>query len=270
MTDTPAVPPSPSPAFGCARFSAPASWQAIDFLSDLHLSESTPRTVAALAAHLRCTGADAVFILGDLFEVWVGDDARHDGFEAECVAMLREAASRRVVGFMAGNRDFLVGEETLRESGVIRLEDPTLITAFGQQLLVSHGDALCLDDTEYQRFRAEVRAGDWQQRFLAQPLAERRRVAASYRAQSEARKRGQSPADWSDLDPAATRAWLQSAGAPALLHGHTHQPATHTLGPGLVRHVLSDWDFDDEAAPRGDVLRWTRDGLARVAPARDC
>ena len=269
MTGAPAVPPSSLPGFAGARFDAPASWQAIEFLSDLHLSESTPRTFEALAAHLRCTDADAVFILGDLFEVWVGDDARHEGFEAQCLAMLRDAASRRVIGFMAGNRDFLVGDEMLRDCGVMRLEDPTLVSAFGQQLLVSHGDALCLDDAEYQRFRAEVRGPAWQERFLSQPLHERRRVAGQYRAQSEARKRGQSPADWSDLDPSATRAWLRSAGAPALLHGHTHQPATHTLGAGLVRHVLSDWDFDD-ASPRGDVLRWTPGGIARVAPARDC
>src|SRR6202008_4744964 len=91
-----------------AEFDAPLTWRAIDFLSDLHLAEATPRTFAALATHLRCTEADAVFILGDLFEVWVGDDARHAGFEAECAAMLAEASAHRFIAFMAGNRDFLV------------------------------------------------------------------------------------------------------------------------------------------------------------------
>ena len=131
-----------------SEFAAPAAWRAIDFLSDLHLSDTTPRTFDALATHLRCTEADAVFILGDLFEVWVGDDARHAGFEAECAAMLAEASSHRFIAFMAGNRDFLVGDALLMDCGIARLQDPTLLSAWGRQLLLTHGDALCLSDTE--------------------------------------------------------------------------------------------------------------------------
>jgi len=253
------------PAF--AEFTAPAGWHAIDFLSDLHLSESTPRTFEALATHLRCTDADAVFILGDLFEVWVGDDARHEGFAAECAAMLSEASAHRLVAFMAGNRDFLVGADMLAHCGVMRLQDPTVLAAFDQRLLVSHGDALCLADVDYQRFRAEVRSAEWQQRFLAQPLAERRRIAAGIRAESEQRKRSQAPGQWFDVDADCARRWMQAAGTAELVHGHTHAPASHALGEGFARHVLSDWDHDDAARPRSDVLRFTRDGLTRIAPA---
>jgi len=250
-----------------AELSAPPHWHAIDFLSDLHLCESTPRTFDALATHLRCTEADAVFILGDLFEVWVGDDARHEGFEAECAAMLAEASSHRFLAFMAGNRDFLVGAEMLAHCGLIHLSDPTVLTAFGQRLLLSHGDALCLSDVDYQRFRAEVRGEAWQQRFLAQPLATRRRIARDIRAESQQHKAQQKPGEWFDVDADCARRWLQAARAPALLHGHTHVPATHELGDGLRRHVLSDWDHDHGAVPRADVLRWQRSGLTRIAPA---
>jgi len=250
-----------------AAFSAPTTWRTIDFLSDLHLCESTPKTFDALATHLRCTEADAVFILGDLFEVWVGDDARHEGFEAECAAMLSEASSHRFIAFMAGNRDFLVGAEMLAHCGVMQLGDPTVLSAFDQRLLLSHGDALCLSDGEYQRFRAEVRSEAWQQRFLAQPLATRRRIARDIRAESQQRKAQQKPGEWFDVDADCARRWLHAADAPTLLHGHTHVPASHDLGHGLVRHVLSDWDFDDSGAARADVLRWQRGRLVRIAPA---
>lgn len=256
---------APLPAF--AQFDAPAHWATIDFLSDLHLSESTPRTFAALAQHLRHTEAQAVFMLGDLFEVWVGDDARHEGFEAECAAMLSEASGQRFLAFMAGNRDFLVGEEMLRHCGVARLADPIVVHAFGQRVLLSHGDALCLADRTYQQFRAEVRSPAWQQRFLAQPLPVRRRVAGEIRAESERRKREQPSGEWFDVDAAEARRWLEATGARELVHGHTHAPASHVLGPGLVRHVLSDWDFDHAGAARGDVLRWQAGGFTRVSPA---
>jgi len=253
------------PAF--ARFAAPASWQSIDFLSDLHLSDTTPRTFAALATHLRCTDADAVFILGDLFEVWVGDDARHEDFEAECAAMLSEASSHRIIAFMAGNRDFLVGADMLAHCGVMHLADPTVLEAFGRRILLSHGDALCLADTAYQTFRAEVRSDKWQRQFLSKPLAARRKIARELRAQSEQRKRQQQPGEWGDLDPAATRKWMESAHAGNFIHGHTHVPASHDVAVGLTRHVLSDWDFDHLGTARADVLRWSRNGLSRIAPA---
>ena len=248
---------------------APAAWRAIDFLSDLHLSAQTPRTFEALARHLAHTPADAVFILGDLFEAWVGDDARHEGFEADCAAMLREATTRRPVAFMHGNRDFLVGADFLEACGLCLLADPTLLVAFGQRLLLSHGDLLCTGDVDYQRYRSQVRTPEWQAAFLARPLAERRRVALQMREQSRQHQAQQAAAmnDFFDVDADSAANWLQAAGASILLHGHTHRPADHAVAPGLIRHVLSDWDLDTPGAARGDVLRWCAEGLSRVAPS---
>jgi UDP-2,3-diacylglucosamine hydrolase len=246
---------------------APTAWRAIDFLSDLHLSEATPRTFEALSTHLRCTEADAVFILGDLFEAWVGDDARHEGFEAECAAMLAEASSHRFISFMRGNRDFLVGPDLLGHCGMAQLADPTVLIAHGQRVLLSHGDALCLDDRDYQAFRTLVRSDPWQQRFLAQPLPERRRAAREMREASQRHTRAM-PERWYDLDEAEVLRWMDHAAASRLVHGHTHVPARHPLSDGRARYVLSDWDFDHPAgAPRGDVLRWRAEGFERLAPA---
>jgi UDP-2,3-diacylglucosamine hydrolase len=247
-----------------SRYEAPPHWESIDFLSDLHLQESTPRTFAALEAHLFGTTADAVFILGDLFEAWVGDDARFEGFEKRCAALLAAAAKVRPVAFMAGNRDFLVGADLLDSCGVAALHDPTVLSAFGHHVLLTHGDALCLDDREYQRFRAQVRQPAWQQAVLARPLPERRALARQIRDASEQRRQqGHDVEGYGDLDPAAMIHWMQAAGAPVLVHGHTHRPAHQALGHGCERWVLSDWDFDG-TSPRGDVLRLSRAGLERI------
>lgn len=246
---------------------APPHWHTIDFLSDLHLSRDTPLTFDRLTRHLAHTPAQAVFILGDLFEAWVGDDARHSGFEAECTRMLRDAASRRHIGFMQGNRDFLVGADLLQSCGLQPLNDPTVMLAFGERLLLSHGDMLCVDDIDYQRFRTQVRSPAWQAQFLAGPLPERRLAAAQMREQSRQHQARQAPGEAIDVDPATAVDWMRSAATPVLVHGHTHRPGSESVGVGLTRYVLSDWDFDHPAAARGDVLRWRRDGLTRVAPA---
>ena len=251
------------PAFGA--FTAPNRWQAIDFISDLHLAPDTPHGFDTWAAYMRSTRADAVFILGDLFEVWVGDDSRHERFEAQCAEVLRQAAATRNVAFMAGNRDFLVGTEMLEACHVTALADPTLVTAFGERVLITHGDALCLADTDYQKFRAMVRNPAWQASVLARPLAERRALAREVRHESEKRHGAMLP-EWLDLDRAASVEWMRAADAPVLVHGHTHRPADQLLQPGRTRHVLSDWDLDHAATPRADVLRWARDGLRRIAP----
>ncbi len=246
-------------------FAAPAHWRAIDFISDLHLAENTPRVFEAWAAHLRHTRAEAVFILGDLFEVWIGDDMAEQGFEARCVAVLTAAAKERTIAFMPGNRDFLVGDAMLESSGVMRLVDPTLILAFDDRVLVSHGDALCLDDVGYQRFRAVVRRPVVQRAFAALPILIRRSVGNVMRSKGD-RRRARSEADFVDVDPAAALQWMRSAGAATLVHGHTHAPASHALGHGVVRHVLSDWEIDDRAPPRAEVLRWQASGFSRIAP----
>jgi UDP-2,3-diacylglucosamine hydrolase len=249
------------------EFTAPGKWRTIDFISDLHLQPDHPRTVEAFADHLRCTPADAVFILGDLFDVWVGDDSRHAGFEAEITDALQQAASLRSVAFMAGNRDFLVGVAMLRDCGVMALADPTVLVACGERLLLTHGDALCLEDTAYQQFRAEVRTAHWREAFLARPLAERREVAAKMREASKRHQRDQKPENWADLDIGTTVQWMHEAGTPVMVHGHTHRPGTQELAPGFTRAVLSDWDLDTGPA-RAEVLRLSLHGLERVAPAR--
>jgi len=252
--------PDAAPPIGAiGEFPADAAWRAIDLLSDVHLSEDRPRTFAAWRDHLLHTDADAVLILGDLFEAWVGDDARAGGFDAECVAVLRQAARRRRLAFMPGNRDFLVGDAMLGDAGVARLADPTLLSAWGQRWLLSHGDALCLADTDYQRFRAEVRSPAWQQALLARPLAERRALARTMRDASSAHQAAATA--YADVDPDAAAAWLAAAGAAVLIHGHTHRPGLHDLPGGGTRHVLGDWEFD--AMPRrARALRLTPAGLA--------
>ena len=249
--------------------SASAAWRTVDFISDLHLHASEPATFSAWQHYMQSTPADAVFILGDLFEVWVGDDAVSPrlkvpaaSFEDSCVQVLRDTASRLALFFMHGNRDFLVGRGLLDLTGVKLLDDPTVLVFQDQRWLLSHGDALCIDDTDYMRFREQVRSPRWQQDFLAKPLLERQAIANGLRAQSEARK--QSGAAYPDVDAEAARSWLQAAGALTLLHGHTHQPATHDLSGGLQRVVLSDWDAS-ATPPRAEVLRLSGGQLQRIA-----
>ena len=251
-------------------WTAPATWQAMDLLSDLHLQASEPGTFEAWRAHMLGTSADAVLLLGDVFEVWVGDDALgHDPFLQACAEVLRQTSAQRSVAFMPGNRDFLVGDGFLQACGVQRLQDPTLLLWGAQRIVLSHGDALCLDDEAYQRFRAVARTPQWQAEFLARPLAERLALAQSMRAQSEAHN--QSMQSFADADAAMTRAWLAELGSTHLIHGHTHRPADHAV-PGLSgaqRQVLSDWHVGtvpadkvpaDGTPRRAQVLRLHADG----------
>ncbi|MBS0292703.1 MAG: UDP-2,3-diacylglucosamine diphosphatase [Proteobacteria bacterium] len=248
-----------------AELQAAPTWRTVDFLADLHLEPAQPATLRALQQYLDQTPADAVFLLGDLFEVWVGDDAIDEpgSFEAQCCVLLANAARRRPLYFMHGNRDFLVGEGFTRHTGIALLADPTVLVFAGRRWLLSHGDALCLNDVEYQRFRALARNPDWQAQLLAHPLPERRAQGRSARSESEARKQA-GTATYADVDGAAAIQWLQAAHAEALIHGHTHLPADHLLAPGLARHVLTDWDLDT-AKQRAGVLRLTAQGLQRVA-----
>ncbi len=256
-----------------AELEAPAAWRTVDFISDLHLHAGEPATFNAWQHYLKSTPADAVFILGDLFDVWVGDDVLGSdsapNFEDACALVLREAAVRTAIFFMHGNRDFLLGQHTTSSSlpdicHITLLDDPCALTFDGQRWLLSHGDALCLDDVPYMKFRRQVRSAAWQQTFLARPLAERQQMARDLRQQSEQQQvqRRASGASFIDLNHDATRAWLRSANAPRLIHGHTHQPALHDLGDGLQRIVLSDWDADPKAAaPRAEALRLSKGAL---------
>jgi len=243
---------------------APSDWRCIDFISDLHLAEDTPLTFAAWRAYLLGTNADAVFILGDLFEAWVGDDSRFGGFEARAAEVLRSAAARRPLAFMVGNRDFLLGAAMLKDCGMRALPDPCVLRAFDQRVLLTHGDAWCLADIEYQQIRHQVRDPAWQAQVLAHPLELRRKIAGTFRAESERRAAGHR-GEWADVDVATALQALHEARATTLIHGHTHRPGTSTLAPGSVRHVLSDWDLDHGA--RAEVLRWQEGRWHRLAPA---
>lgn len=255
-------------AVGAAQVDLPPSVRAVDFISDLHLSADLPLTMAAFQRYLQRTHADALFILGDLFEAWVGDDMASQAFEAQCVRALAEAAARRPVYVMHGNRDFLLGERFFQASGTLPLADPCEVSAFGgKRLLLSHGDALCLADTAYQQFRTQVRAPAWADEFLARPLAERLQIAAQMRAASREHQIRSAPVTSADADPALATRWLADAGAQTLVHGHTHRPASERRPEGWERHVLSDWDADHVAPARAEVLRWTSGGLERLAPS---
>ena len=244
---------------------APAHWRTVDFISDLHLSAAMPATYAAWCAYLANTCADAVVMLGDLFDLWVGDDARNAPFEQGCVKTLAEAALDKPLYFMAGNRDFLLGPAMLTASGMQGLSDPTVLTAFGTRALLSHGDMLCLDDVPYQAFRQLVRSPAWQRDFLAKPLTERLRVASEIRAHSASRRQFDGAAG-ADVDKPSALAWLHATAAADFIHGHTHRPGSEALDATHQRHVLSDWDLD--AHQRAEVLRWTAAGVQRLAPAR--
>lgn len=250
--------PAPAPhLLPFPTLQAPADWQSVEFISDLHLHPTEGATFQAWQRYLANTSANALFMLGDLFEVWVGDDAASypDSFEAECIALIASTARQRPIFFMHGNRDFLLGDAFATQSQTQLLSDPTVLCFGGERFLLSHGDALCLSDTEYQKFRTEVRSTAWQQSFLAQPLVERIRIAREIRAHSEARKQATATQLAAhDLDATAVNTWLATAHATTLIHGHTHQPACHNLGEGRTRVVLSDWD-GGATPPRAQVLR---------------
>lgn len=233
---------------------APSQWRCVEFISDLHLHASDGATFSAWSDYMRDSAGDAIFILGDLFEVWVGDDCLDHAsvFEQACVGVLRDAANKRPLYIMQGNRDFLMGPQLMAACGAQLLDDPTVFTYGAQRWLLTHGDALCLDDTDYMAFRAVVRSPAWQTAFLHKPLDERIELARAMRAQSEARKHSDAP--YADVDSAASLASLEQYAADHMIHGHTHRPADHSLPDGHDRRVLSDWDLQAQP-PRSEVLR---------------
>ena len=235
---------------------APSRWRSVDFISDLHLHPDEPLTFQAWLRYLQRTTADAIFILGDLFEVWVGDDClNRDAFARQCAGALCEAANHANLFIMHGNRDFLMGAGLMQDSQARLIEDPMVLVFNDARFLLTHGDALCLDDSAYQTFRTTVRSAAWQHQFLAQTLEQRQHQARQMRSQSEDQKR--SVREYADVDEAAATQLMKNAGALTLIHGHTHRPARHDLGQGMQRWVLSDWHLDGTQA-RGDVLRLHR------------
>ncbi len=248
-----------------SQLQAPATWRTVDLISDLHLQASEPETFAVWRRYMDHTPADAVLILGDLFEVWVGDDAvAQSPFLQSCAEVLKNAGQRRYLGLMHGNRDFLIGESFVQDCHAHFLDDPTLLRFGAASWLLSHGDALCLADVAYQQFRRQVRTPEWRSDFLKQSLAQRQAVARGIRNESEARKRLGSAERYADADSTLCQSWLTQAGAHTLIHGHTHQAADHRLpgdasGQAHARWVLSDWDANAQP-PRAQVLRLFENG----------
>ncbi len=247
-----------------AELQAPGGWAAIEFISDLHLQAEEPATFEAWRSYMASTRANAVFILGDLFEVWVGDDSlKQPGFASDCAAVIHAATRHVPVFVMHGNRDFLLGDGLLRSCGVTLLSDPTVLGFAGQRWLLTHGDALCTGDANYMRFREQVRSAQWQEEFLARPLGERQAIGREMRAQSEARKRDLGQVDYGQVDDASVLAWLDATDSRVMIHGHTHLPHDHAVEGGRMRIVLSDWDAQ-AAPPRLEVLRLTATGAQRA------
>ncbi|MBK6630696.1 MAG: UDP-2,3-diacylglucosamine diphosphatase [Betaproteobacteria bacterium] len=216
------------------------------FISDLHLCPSRPHINRLFFDFLAgpAQQAEALYMLGDLFEYWAGDDDLDDPFNAGICAALQELSGSGVpVFFMAGNRDFLAGEGFAQAAGLSLLQEPVAIDLYGTATLLMHGDTLCTDDDAYQAFRAEVRSTEWQQAFLAMPLFRRKSQIEALRRESEIQKRIK-PSQITDVSAAAVLQELTLHRCTRLIHGHTHRQARHDLvveGQPCERWVLQDW-----------------------------
>jgi UDP-2,3-diacylglucosamine hydrolase len=233
------------------------------FASDLHLDEARPAIVAQFERFLDETapGAEALYILGDLFEYWVGDDGLELAFNARVARHLRQAASRLPVHFMHGNRDFLVARRFAEATGVRLIEDPTVVDLYGTRTLLLHGDTLCTGDAQYQAFRRQVRDPAWQEAALARPIPERLAIAQAMREKSEGAKQGKAMAIM-DVAPEAVERAFGDSGCTLMIHGHTHRPGRHVHvvdGIERVRWVLADW------YERGSYLEVSASGIRAAA-----
>lgn len=215
------------------------------FISDLHLDANRPEAIRAFHRFLeeRASNAGALYILGDLFEAWVGDDDDAPLAQEAAGALARLTAGGTQVFFAHGNRDFLVGEDFARRSGAGLLEETSVIEIGGERVLLMHGDSLCTGDRDYQEFRAMVRDPKWQAQFLTLPLMARRALAAQARDASRMSTGGK-PMEIMDVNPSAVAGAMRSHGVRRLIHGHTHRPEVHEFdldGAPATRTVLGDW-----------------------------
>ncbi|MGQ5523930.1 UDP-2,3-diacylglucosamine diphosphatase [Chitinimonas sp. PSY-7] len=237
--------------------------QPILFASDLHLSDADPATTAAFIEFLQkpAREASALYLLGDIFEYWVGDDD-NDALNWRIAAELRVLSDQGTAVFlMHGNRDFLLGQQFATAAGATLLNDPHLLDAFGRKLVLSHGDVLCTDDTAYQQFRTTVRQPAWQAAFLARPLAERKAEVERIRAASEIAKK-QKAAEIMDVNLQAVATLFAKHAGADLIHGHTHRPAQHQHE--LAEDVRERWVLPDWYAGKGGYLKLAEAGLSFV------
>jgi UDP-2,3-diacylglucosamine hydrolase len=228
------------------------------FISDLHLEADRPEIGEQFLAFVAgpAREADALYILGDLFEAWVGDDDP-SAYYADMKKALRELSNSGVpVYFMHGNRDFMIGKRFAEETGVTLLPDPYSVELYGEKVLLSHGDYLCTDDVEYQKVRAMTRNPEWQTMMMSKSLEERLAFARQAREQSQARSASMTE-EIADVNEDAVEAAIREHGVEILLHGHTHRPAVHPFHVDerpVHRIVLGDW-YD-----QGSMVEWDEDG----------
>lgn len=221
------------------------------FISDCHLDTSRLEITSNLLNFLdqRASSARYLYILGDLFEVWLGDDDPAPGF-SEIIECLRHLSATTETYFLVGNRDFLLGEGMARRTGFRILNEPVNLDLGGKRVVVMHGDVLCTGDHEYQAFRTQVRDPRWQSDFLAKPLLERQQIAAGLRADSIAATL-QKTVEIMDVNPDAVESCFDQHDAEVLIHGHTHRPGVHRYDRSRTRYVLGDWN------PLPSYLSWT-------------
>lgn len=228
------------------------------FISDLHLESGQPEIGEQFLSFLNgeARTAEVLYILGDLFEVWLGDDDPSPYYGEMKVALRALVDSGVPVKFMHGNRDFMIGADFSAETGVEILDDPTIVDLYGDNVLLSHGDALCTDDVHYQQVRTMTRSPEWQAMMRAKSVEER--IAFAIEARKESRERGEALSDEiMDVNQDAVKALMLEHNVNTLLHGHTHRPAVHEVDLGdrvASRIVLGDW-FE-----QGSVVRWDENG----------
>ncbi|WP_250657979.1 UDP-2,3-diacylglucosamine diphosphatase [Alkalimarinus coralli] len=216
------------------------------FISDLHLEEERPEITRAFFEFLdnKAQGIDALYILGDFFEAWIGDD-ENTPLQVKVKSKLRETSdSGTHIFLMHGNRDFLIGQQFCEETGATLLEDPTTVNLYGKDVLLMHGDSLCTNDIEYMKFRKNMRDSEWQVLFLKRSLPERQIVAQQLRTISQAKNKGKT-LEIMDVTPSEVESSLVKYNVNTLIHGHTHRPAIHEIeanGRAAKRIVLGDWD----------------------------
>jgi len=235
----------------------------IHFISDLHLTKDRPENTQRFLAYLASLSQPikSLYILGDLFDVWIGDDDQTPP-NNEIKQALRSVSDRGIsIYFIAGNRDFLIGQQFFKETGITCLKDSYVIDLFGTKALLMHGDLLCTDDVQYQQFRQLTHQTSWQQDLLSKSLEERLAIAQHYRSESHLNKAEKST-DIMDVNQQAVIDHMEKTGVQLLIHGHTHRPAEHSLvvnNTPAKRIVLAEWDTD------GSILEWTATGHSTLS-----
>ncbi len=231
------------------------------FISDLHLDESKPKTTKLFQTFIKQIIKEnindtEVYILGDLFESWIGDDYDNP-FHDEIKLLLTSMSNSGVkVFFLFGNRDFLIGETFLSETGIELLDDPALLTINEKRVLITHGDQMCLDDHDYQNFRAMVRNPEWQQEFLSFPISKRLKIAGEAKDASKQSKQ-EKVIEIMDVNEKAVAAIFNEHKIDLMIHGHTHRPMKHEIvldGKTYYRYVLGDWAEDSTI-----IIDWSND-----------